>query len=111
MSDLINKYQKELNDIETPMWKQYAEALDLTIKHIKFNEIEDKLRIPCAYVVKKVLLDNDKFKIEDIRTLITQFLKYYEDEYENYMNGFALITDQEHADLCFYDEFIKKHPQ
>ena len=109
--ELVDKYHKELNDVDKPMWKQYAEALDLTIKHIKNFEVENKLRIPCAYIIKKILLDNNKFSIVDIATLMVEFLKYYEDEYENYMNGFALITDQEHADLCFYDEFIKKHPQ
>jgi hypothetical protein len=109
--DLVNIYQKELNDVDKPMWKQYAEALDITIKHIKANEIENKLRIPCAYIVKKILLDNDKFEIVDITSLINEFLKYYEDEYDKYMDGFALISDQEHADMCFYDEFIKKHQQ
>lgn len=111
MNELINKYSKELDDVDKSMWEQYADALDLTIWHIKQNEFEDKLRIPCAYVVKRVLLDNDKFSIVDIATLINEFIKHYEDEYENYMNGFALITDQHHADMCFYDEFIKKHQQ
>lgn len=110
MDGLIIKYLKELHDVEKPMWKQYAEALDLTIKHINsYDELDDNLRIPCAYVVKKVLLDNDKFEILDITTLITEFLDYYKEEYKNYMNGFALITDQEHVDICFYDEFIKNY--
>lgn len=109
--DLVIKYHKELTDVDKPMWKQYAEALDLTIKHIKANEFEDKLRIPSVYIVKKVLLDNNKFKIQDIAILINKFHKYYEDEYDKYINSFALINDQFHADLCFYDEFIKRHQQ
>jgi len=111
MDDLVNKYKKELDNVNKSMWGQYAEALDLTIKHIKFNEFEDKIKIPCVYVVKKILLDNDIFEMVNITTLINEFIKYYEDEYEKYMNGFALITDQHYADLCFYDEFIKKHQQ
>ena len=109
--DLVDKYHKELTDVDKSMWEQYADALDITIKHIKANEFEEKLRIPSAYIVKKILLDNNKFSIVDIATIINEFHKYYEEEYENYMNGFALITDQEHADLCFYDLFIKKHQQ
>jgi len=112
MDDLVIKYRKELDDVDKPMWKQYAEALDLTIKHINsYDELDGGLRTPCAYVVKKILLDNNKFEINDIKTTINDFLKYYSEEYKKYMNGFALITDQEHADLCFYDKFIKKHQE
>ena len=111
MSDLVNKYSKVLDMVDKPMWKQYAEALEFTIEHIKANEIEHNLRVPCAYVVKKVLLDNDKFEIADIASIINGFLKYYKEEYDKYMGGFALISDQEHANLCFYDEFVKKHQQ
>lgn len=91
--NLVNKYYKELQNVNKSMWEQYAEALDLTIKHINtYDELDDNLKISCAYVVKKVLLDNKKFEILDITTLINKFIKYYED-------------------LCFYDEFIKKHQQ
>ena len=85
MDELVNKYHKVLDDVDKPMWKQYAEALEFTIEHIKANEIEHNLRVPCAYVVKKILLDNDKFEIADIASIINTFLKYYKEEYEKYM--------------------------
>ena len=112
MDDLVNIYLKELDDVDKAMWKQYAEALDLTIKHIKsYDELDDNLRIPCAYVAKEIHLKNGKFDIKDIEQTIVEFLGYYTKEYQNYINGFALISDQEHADLCFYDKFVKKHQQ
>jgi len=110
MDELVIKYRKELDDIDKPMWKQYAEALDLTIQHIKsYDELDDNLRIPCAYVATEIHLKNNKFNIEDIKQTIIEFIKYYSEEYKKYMDGFALMTDQEHADLSFYDNFIKRH--
>ena len=111
MDDLERKYYKVLENVDKPMWKQYAEALDFTIEHIKANDVEDKLRVPCAYVTKKILLDNNMFEEADIASIVNGFVKYYKEKYDNYIKGFALITDQFDLDLSFYNEFIKMHQQ
>ncbi len=112
MENLVNKYQAELTDIKKPMWKQYAEALENTINYIKsYDELDDNLRIPCAYVAKQIHLNNDNFNMEDIKQTINEFLDYYQKEYQKYIDSLVLITDQYCADIIFYDRYVKKHQQ
>lgn len=110
MSDLIEKYYPIISSVNKSLWNDYAETLESCVNYLNpKTEISKDLKVAATYVVKQLFLDDDDFKTKNITTTIDEFIKYHGDEYDNYINGFALITDQFDADLSFYYLFIKNH--
>ncbi len=110
MEDLVIKYRKELDDINPQMVIPFVKSFEETIKFIDEN-ITPELKIPSMYIVKEIHLNKkyneDDFLIENIEETIIKFIEFYNDEYEKYIAGFKLISDQHFTNLCFYDKFIK----
>lgn len=111
MNNLIEKYYPVINGANKSLWNDYAETLDTSIEYLKNKELSLELKVASTYVVKQLFLDDDNFKSKNITNIIDDFINYYNNEYDEYMKGFALISNQFDADLCFFNIFIKKHQQ
>lgn len=111
MEEVVRKYLPIIQSTNKSLWLDYAETLEVCVKYLKNNsnvEVNDK--VAATYVVKQLFLIGYNFNARTIETIIDDFLEYNDKEYNNYMGKFALITDQFHADLSFYNFFVLEQP-
>lgn len=109
MDDLIKKYYSIIKTESKTLWDDYANTLESCVSYLKDNnEVDKELKVAATFVVKQLFLDDDKFEVKRIEHIIDDFLQYYADEYEDYINSFAILTDKFDADLSFYYDYVKK---
>ena len=108
MDDLIKKYYPIIQTESKILWSDYAKTLESCVSYLKDNnEVDKELKVAATFVVKQLFLD-DKFEDKKIEELIDNFLQHHTDEYESYINSFAILTDKFDADLSFYYNYVKK---
>lgn len=114
MTNLIHKYAREIVADKIPFDEQieYASILEITVDILTNNENFNKRSVDekvCSiYVVKSLYLKNPEFKMEDVTNTISEFLLYYDQEYDNYKNQFAQITDLFYNKIMFIDIFVNR---
>lgn len=109
MEDLIKKYYPIISSSSKILWTDYANTLETCVLYLKDNnEVNRELKVAATFVVKQLFLDDDNFEDKKIEDIIDNFLLHHANEYENYINSFALITDKFDADLTFYYNYVKK---
>jgi len=109
MDDLVKKYYPIIQTANKLLWSDYAKTLESCVSYLKDNnDVEIELKVAATFVVKQLFLDDDKFFDKKIENIINDFLQHYENEYENYINSFVLITDKFDLNLSFYYNYINK---
>ena len=109
---LLQKFAPVLETIKNKeAHVQVAYVLDVAVKHIQRNhpQIESDWKTWCTVAIKDILLEHP-LKInneKDIEEIIDAFMKYYEENYESYLNNIALYTNEYYRDYPFVGKFIK----
>lgn len=124
MIDLTNKTVDEINatiqkyssvlELFVKSRQEYipilAYVFDMSVNYI--NKHHENLtadwKIWTVIVVKKYFFQN-KIKTEtDIGDVINDFIKYFEDEYQNYCDGLGIYENEYHRDYGFVKTYLIK---
>lgn len=119
MIDLINKTNDEINSILNKYQSLYY---DLPTKSVEFVNLVYTIHLAFTFLNKdnklsldlktwSVLLIKRIFKTinteDDVINEIDNFLKYYNAEYENYINNIAFFSNEFDRDYSFLTKYIR----
>jgi hypothetical protein len=110
---LLQKFAPVLETIKNKETHvQLAYILDVAVKYINNNhpQVDSDWKTWCAVAIKDIFLkyplkiNNEK----DIENLIDAFMKFYNENYEIYLNNVAMFVNEYYRDYPFVDKYIKQ---
>ena len=109
IDEIINKHQELLQDLHKDYHSQMAYILEIAIPYIQRNHMPllPEWKAWCILTLKK-LQDNDKLSSDkDITNHIDGFVKFANDEYDNYVKDIAISTDEYYKNYSFMIKYLK----
>jgi len=104
---LIIKYAKILELLNPQEQPYFAYIIDIAIKHIdeKYDSLNKNWKTSIIFILKK--LSNKINNESDIKMIVDEFIKYYNNEYAGYCEEMICI-DEVDREFNFVYKFIKE---
>lgn len=106
INSLILKYGKILELVKPQEIPYLAYIIDVAIKYIdeKYINLNKNLKVSIVVILKKMLT---KIVSEsDIKMIVDEFIKYYNNEYIEFSED-STSDDEAEKEYCFLSKFVK----
>jgi len=112
INELVNKYSNVLELI--PNHKQHnnlALLFEISINYIKnnFNNVNINIKISAVYVIKELYLKGFISSDNDCEIIINDFMKFYNENYNNFINEFDNNIDKHDINMLFIKKYLNKN--
>ena len=109
VNDLIVKYTPILEQLkEKDRTYEILSVLDYTINYVKnkYPNLNKDLKTWSTIVTKNMFFVGKIKLISDIDIIVDEFVLYWNNEYENYLNNIGVYSSEYYRDIEFINIFI-----
>lgn len=109
VDELINKHAQLLQGLRKENIPQMAYILDIAIPHIQTNHLPLKPEWKAwVFMVLKKLQEKNKLKVDkDVFKYIDDFVKFSNENYNNYLTEIVISTSDYDRDYGFMLKYLK----